>query len=104
VMRAATSFPMDLGAASGVIVERAGGLLVLTAGDIFRHPGSWTLEAKFPGHGEGLYVPLRDVRRLASLDPMAGRTPPIDLAWASIDPADVRDALAAHPTLTGQKS
>lgn len=104
VMRAATSFPMDLGVASGVIVERPGGLLVLTAGDIFRQPGSWTLEAKFPGHGEGLYVPLRDVQRLASLDLMAGRAPPIDLAWASIDPADVRDALAAHPTLAGQKA
>jgi len=38
------TFPKDSGVASGVILERDDGLLLLTAGHIFDRPGSWTLE------------------------------------------------------------
>ena len=101
--RTAMSFPPDLEMASGVIVPRGSELLVLTAGHIFGGSGPWTLEVKFPGHGTGLYVPLREVRRVATLDSMGGRGQAIDVAWGAIDSADVAQALAEHPTLAGQE-
>jgi hypothetical protein len=103
LIRNAHTFPKDSGVASGIILQRDEGLLLLTAGHIFDRPGSWTLDTGLIVGKTTLHAPIRDVELLASVDLATGAGGPVDLAWGWIDPADIHNELVRNPSLKGAK-
>lgn len=90
LVRNARHFPHKSGVASGVLVYREDRPLLVTAGHIFTAGGPWTLETNLISNEGVLHVALRDLQRIVSLDLGSGELAEIDMAWASIDPEDVR--------------
>jgi hypothetical protein len=90
LVRNARHFPHNPGVASGFLVYREERPLLLTAGHIFTAAGPWTLETNLTSNEGVLHVALRDLQRIVSLDLGSGDLAEIDMAWASIDPEDVR--------------
>jgi hypothetical protein len=102
LVRNAHTFPNDSGIASGLIMKRDDGqLLLLTAGHSFSRSGAWTLDTGLSVGGTTLHAPIQDLQLLASLNLATGEVAPVDLAWGWIESAGIRQELANKPSFKG---
>ncbi|MDQ3279799.1 MAG: hypothetical protein M3Q69_00130 [Acidobacteriota bacterium] len=77
----------ERGIASGLILRRPHGLVLLTAGHSFMKEGEWTLETNVVVQGQTLSLALPNLHILLSIDARPGVVTPIDVAWAPLDEA-----------------